>query len=46
LVRLKTRPDAVFCCNELTAIGAMLAALHTMCVSRKSNWDGDVRDAV
>jgi len=28
LLSLKTRPDAVFCYNDLTAIGAMQAALH------------------
>jgi LacI family transcriptional regulator len=28
LLSLKTRPDAVFCYNDLTAIGAMQATLH------------------
>jgi LacI family transcriptional regulator len=28
LLSLKSRPDAVFCYNDLTAIGAMQAALH------------------
>ena len=37
LLKLKPRPDAVFCYNDLTAIGAIEATLRPGCESRKTS---------